>query len=145
MPANQTGMRPRKSKKRKLTKSEQMARVRSKNTRPELIFRKALWNAGLRYVLQPDLPGTPDLAIISRKIAIFVDGCFWHGCAQHYRMPTRNAEFWKLKIERNLRRDRRTDRDLAELGWITIRIWEHEISHDLAASVRRIERLVKSN
>ena len=84
-------MRPRKRKKRKLTKSEQMARVRSKDTEPEMVLRKALWKSGLRYRLRPGLPGTPDLAFVGRKVAIFVDGCFWHGCPEHYTCPVRKC------------------------------------------------------
>jgi DNA mismatch endonuclease (patch repair protein) len=129
-----------------MTKSEQMARVRSKDTAPEIVLRKALWKAGRRYRLRLKLlPGTPDLAFVSQKIAVFVDGCFWHGCPEHYTSPVRNAEFWKRKVERNMRRDRKADQDLAELGWIAIRIWEHEISQDLDAVVAKIERLTKDN
>src|ERR1043166_2278956 len=104
-------MRPRLRKKGKLTKSEQMARVRNKNTAPETMLRKALWSHGLRYRLRPKLPGTPDLAFPGAKVAVFVDGCFWHGCQVHYTKPVRNAEFWNKKLEVNLARDRRADEE----------------------------------
>ena len=136
-------MRPRKRKKRKLTKSEQMARVRNKDTEPEMVLRKALWKSGLRYRLRPGLPGTPDLAFFGRKVAIFVDGCFWHGCPEHYSCPVRNAAFWSRKIERNLCRDRKANQNLADLGWDVIRIWEHEIPQDLDSVVRRIRHMVQ--
>lgn len=136
-------MRPRKTKHGTLSKSEQMARVRSKNTAPEMTLRKALWRSGLRYRLRPNLPGTPDLAFVASRIAVFVDGCFWHGCPEHYTRPVRNADFWKLKLDRNVRRDRKADRGLSELEWTAIRIWEHEISENLDALVERMNRLVK--
>ena len=136
-------MRPRKHKKRKLTKSEQMARVRSKDTEPEMVLWKALWKSGLRYRLRLGLPGTPDLAFFGRKVAIFIDGCFWHSCPEHYTCPVQNAEFWSRKIERNLCRDRKANQNLADLGWSVIRIWEHEIPQDLDSVVRRIRHLVQ--
>lgn len=135
-------MRRRGIKKRKLTKSEQMARVRSKDTEPEITLRKALWRAGVRYRLRPTLPGTPDIAFLRQRIAIFVDGCFWHGCPEHYTRPVRNAEFWIGKVDRNVRRDRTADKRLSELGWKVVRVWEHEITQDVYAVVRRVRRLL---
>jgi len=135
-------MRPRKTKKRRLTKSEQMARVRSKDTHPEMQLRRALWMSGLRYRLRPDLPGTPDLAFVRSRIAVFVDGCFWHGCPAHYTRPVRNAQFWKDKVERNRTRDRRVDQALAALGWTSLRVWEHEVVQDVDAVVGRVRLLV---
>ena len=108
-----------------------------------MVLRKALWKSGLRYHLRPGLPGTPDLAFSGRKVAIFVDGCFWHGCPEHYTRPVRNAAFWSRKIERNLCRDRKANQNLADLGWGVIRIWEHEIPQDLDSVVRRIRYLVQ--
>ena len=108
-----------------------------------MVLRKALWESGLRYRLRLCLPGTPDLAFIGRKVAIFADGCFWHGCPEHYTCPVRNASFWRRKIKRNLSRDRKANQNLADLGWSVIRIWEHEIPQDLDSVVRRIQHLVK--
>lgn len=135
-------VRPRLSKTRKLTKSEQMARVRSKDTEPELILRKHLWRAGLRYRLRPRLPGTPDLAFPKKKIAVFVDGCFWHGCPVHYTRPATNSSFWREKLKRNRARDRRANRKLKKLGWTVLRTWEHELTEDVASVVARIRSLV---
>ena len=123
---------------RKLTKSEQMARVRSKNTGPELLLRRALWRCGLRYRLGVAVPGSPDLAFRKAKVAVFVDGCFWHACPKHYRAPIRNAAFWRRKIERNIARDRRIDLALAELGWSVVRIWEHDLKGDISSAVQRV-------
>lgn len=135
-------MRPRKLKSRSLTKSEQMARVRSKDTAPELTLRQALWQHGLRYRLRPRLPGTPDLCFVSSRVAVFVDGCFWHGCPQHYSAPVRNAAFWSRKVERNLERDRRTQAALEADGWTVLRVWEHEVKSDLAGVVATIATLL---
>ncbi len=135
-------MRPRKTKTRKLTKSEQMARVRSKDTAPELVLRRALWSAGLRYRLGQRLPGSPDLAFVGPRIAVFVDGCFWHGCPEHYTRPVRNSDFWAKKLERNVRRDRQADESLRSMGWTSIRVWEHEIVEDVGEVVLRIQALM---
>ncbi len=126
----------------KLSKSEQMARVRSKNTDSELALRRAVWKEGLRYRLHTRLPGTPDIAFPGARVAVFVDGCFWHGCPEHYTRPVRNAEFWRAKLKRNQARDKRVDRELDVAGWLVVRIWEHELRDDLNACVRRVRRAV---
>lgn len=110
-----------------LTKSEQMARVRSKNTAAEVQLRRALWGAGLRYRLHVRLPGTPDIAFIGPRVAVFVDGCFWHGCPLHYTSPANNAEFWASKLRRNVARDRAADSALVANGWTPVRVWAHEL------------------
>lgn len=120
-----------------------MAKVRSQDTTPELRLRSALWKSGMRYRLRPDLPGTPDIALPFLNIALFVDGCFWHGCPEHYTKPVRNANFWRQKLNRNVRRDMLANQSLAELGWTVIRIWEHEVAQHLDAVVGRIKRLAK--
>jgi DNA mismatch endonuclease (patch repair protein) len=76
---------------------------------------------------QQKLPGRPDFSFRKEKVAIFVDGCFWHGCPQHYRLPQSNVEFWEAKITRNRRRDRRDTRALKARGWRVVRIWEHDL------------------
>jgi DNA mismatch endonuclease (patch repair protein) len=110
-----------------MTKSEQMARVRSTETGPEVALRRSLWHAGARYRVRPRLPGTPDLAFMAARMAVFVDGCFWHGCPSHYREPITNADFWKAKLARNVRRDAAVDAELARMGWTVLRVWEHEL------------------
>lgn len=121
-----------------LDKSEQMARVRSRNTDPELNLRHALWRLGLRYRLHPRLPGSPDLCLPRFRAVVFVDGCFWHGCQEHYVAPRRNADFWRQKLERNQERDRRVDAELGELGWYVIRVWEHEITRSPIQAAQRV-------
>lgn len=138
----ETGGRPRLYKGRKLTKSEQMARVRNKNTEPETALRRALWQIGLRFRVRSNLPGTPDLVFVGAKIAVFVDGCFWHGCPIHYTEPIKNAEFWRSKLLRNLERDRRVNEELERLGWLVVRIWEHELTQGMNLAVQNLRKVV---
>jgi len=123
-------------------RSRLMARVRRANTEPEFILRQALFRAGLRYRLKTKvrLPARPDLLFPRVRVAVFVDGCFWHGCPIHGTWPKRNKEFWAKKIIRNRERDLATDRALRALGWYPIRIWQHAISKGTARSVNRIKR-----
>lgn len=103
---------------------------RSRDTRPEVAIRSAVHRRGMRYrVASRPLPGlrrTADLVFSSERVAVFVDGCFWHGCALHCRLPKSNAEYWTAKVARNLTRDRETDQTLRRAGWIVIRVWEHD-------------------
>ena len=111
-----------------LSKSQQMARIRSKDTKPEIVLRKALWAKGLRYrVNHPRLPGKPDVAILGPRVCVFLDGCFWHGCPDHYVFPRSRQEYWSQKLLRNVQRDRNQTRELEDLGWTVLRIWEHEL------------------
>ena len=111
----------------------------TKDTAPELAIRKLLHTAGLRYrvnhLVLPKLRRRADIAFTRRKVAVFVDGCFWHGCADHGTQPKTNAEWWSEKLAKNVTRDRETDRLLGEAGWIVLRIWEHE---DLEEASKRI-------
>jgi DNA mismatch endonuclease (patch repair protein) len=135
--AAQGQVRPRRQR-RLLTKSEQMARVKSRDTGLEMQVRRRLWAAGARYRVRPMLPGTPDLAFQRAHVAVFVDGCFWHGCPDHYRAPATNVAYWKHKLERNLSLDRRVELTLTEGGWSVVRIWEHEIKSDPSSVVNRL-------
>lgn len=119
-----------------------MARIRARDTAPEVATRRALWAAGLRYRLRPDLPGTPDLAFVGARLAVFVDGCFWHGCPQHYSFPATRQAFWAAKLRRNVDRDGAVDAGLGALGWTSLRLWEHDLV-DLAAAVRRVRALLR--
>ena len=107
-------------------------------------MRKALWSRGLRYRVRPALPGTPDLAFIRSRVAVFVDGCFWHKCPEHYREPVTNVEFWRRKVTRNIARDVRVGRELADLGWSVTRIWEHEAVSNLQEATNRVVLTVES-
>jgi DNA mismatch endonuclease, patch repair protein len=119
--------------------TSQMARIRGKDTSPEVILRRALWLKGFRYRIRHRIVGTPDVAFCRSKIAVFVDGCFWHGCPEHYRRPPSNRDYWDKKLERNKRRDERVDGELTAQGWIVIRVWEHDVLQDVVTVVKRIE------
>lgn len=103
---------------------------KGRDTKPELAIRRAVHAAGLRYrVGMRPLPGvrrTADLVFTRAKVAVFVDGCFWHGCPDHYSAPATNRDYWSDKVRRNRERDVETDRLLAESGWQVVRLWEHE-------------------
>lgn len=122
-----------------LTRSENMSRIRGKATSPERIIRRRLWAAGLRYRLQARTPGgRADLVVPGRKLAIFIDGCFWHGCPEHYVRPRSRNEFWDAKLAENVSRDRRQTLLLDTLGWRVVRAWEHEVHEALEDVVVRI-------
>jgi DNA mismatch endonuclease (patch repair protein) len=107
-----------------------MARVRQRGTDVEIELRRALHALGLRYRLQVPQLRKPrrivDIVFIGARVAVFVDGCFWHGCPLHATWPKENAGFWRAKIEANRARDADTTRRLRELGWEVIRVWSHE-------------------
>jgi DNA mismatch endonuclease (patch repair protein) len=107
-----------------------MSRIRSRNTKPELIVRKHLFSHGYRYrINQKRLPGSPDIVLKKYKTIIFINGCFWHGHegCKHYVLPKSNTEFWKNKINRNKERDTRQRTLLRKLGWHIIIIWECQL------------------
>jgi DNA mismatch endonuclease (patch repair protein) len=113
---------------RQLSRSENMSRIRSRCTRPEMRLRKALWREGLRYRLKFDLPGRPDLTFVAPKVAIFVDGCFWHGCPLHYSAPSSRQQFWARKLRCNVERDLAVDNRLANMGWHPLHVWQHSLN-----------------
>lgn len=115
-----------------------MSSVRGTNTKPELLLRKALWRKGLRYRLKSELPGKPDIVLARYKIAIFVDGCFWHNCPAHGSLPETNKSFWEKKIARNVERDHQVNALLEQNGWLVIRIWEHEIKQSIEKVIEKI-------
>lgn len=119
-----------------------MSAQRRSDTAPELALRHALHRLGLRYRLhRRDLPGTPDIVFVTTRVAVFVDGCFWHGCPQHAVSPKANADWWDAKLRRNRERDREKDAGLEELGWLAVHVWEHE---NMAEAALDIEALVRS-
>ncbi|MCO1658904.1 very short patch repair endonuclease [Pseudonocardia humida] len=111
--------------------SRRLGQQRRSGTRPELELRQALWKLGLRYRVDaplalPKVRRRADVLFLGARIAVFVDGCFWHACPQHGTRPKSNAEWWTDKLDRNVQRDRDTDRLLREAGWVSVRVWEHE-------------------
>lgn len=121
-----------------------MRRIRSRDTSPELALRRALHASGLRYSLRRKLPGSPDVVFVRARVAVFVDGCFWHGCPAHCRRPAGNRAYWEAKIERNMARDERVTRELRAAGWRTVRLWEHQVKADPARCAARVARQVRA-
>ncbi|MEU3740292.1 very short patch repair endonuclease [Streptomyces sp. NPDC032198] len=116
-----------------------MQAIRSRDTKPERLIRRLLHSQGLRYrVAAKPLPGlrrTADIVFRPAKLAVFVDGCYWHGCPQHYVPPKTNSGYWSDKVTRNVTRDRDTDERLREAGWTVLRFWEHESPDDCALTI----------
>jgi DNA mismatch endonuclease (patch repair protein) len=120
-----------------------MANIKGKNTGPEMRLRKTLWKAGYRYTLHARLPGRPDILFVSARVAVFVDGCFWHRCPQHMTQPKTNVQFWSLRLDGNVRRDQRANLELRRLGYKVLRFWEHEVENGPQSVLRRVERTLK--
>ena len=122
-----------------------MSRQASRDTTPEMAVRRLLHASGYRYRLHTRVPGMPrrtiDIAFGNLKIAVFLDGCFWHGCPQHATRPKSNADWWRTKLDRNMARDLETTRQLTDTGWTVLRFWEHEdpavITDQVAGAVTR--------
>lgn len=129
----------------KLTEEQRhrnMAAIRGKDTKPELLVRKFLFSRGFRYRLNhPRLPGHPDIVLRKYRTVIFVNGCFWHGHenCRYFRLPKTNVDFWKNKIERNRERDKEEQHRLAEMGWHCVTVWECQLKPKVRA--RTLESL----
>jgi DNA mismatch endonuclease, patch repair protein len=130
----------------KAERSRQMGRVKgtgNRSTEIKLIqifcqMRIKGWRRGNH------LPGSPDFTFRNERVVVFVDGCFWHGCAEHYTVPVTNAEFWRDKRLANIARDRRVDAALRQLGWRVVRIWEHDLrTKQVTGLVRRLRRVFR--
>jgi DNA mismatch endonuclease (patch repair protein) len=118
-----------------------MQRLRARDTTPEQKMRSALHRQGLRFRKHyRALPGSPDIVFSTARVAVFVDGCFWHLCPRHAVYPKHNAHWWKAKLLQNAERDRRNDRLLRLMRWRPVRVWEHE---NVEEAARRIEKLVR--
>ncbi|WP_104435860.1 DNA mismatch endonuclease Vsr [Kineococcus xinjiangensis] len=121
-------------------RSRNLAAIRRKDTKPEIRLRSALHRRGRRFLkdLRLDLPGgrvRPDIVFTRHRIAVFVDGCFWHVCPLHGREPTNNEWYWTPKLRRNVERDRRNDDVLSAAGWAVIRVWEHQTIDEAVALI----------
>lgn len=112
----------------KRKRSKIMSAIRSKNTKPELALRKALWALGLRYRIHYDKEKI-DIAFPSKKVAIFVDGCFWHGCPKHSHIPKSNQKYWVPKLKSNKERAISKDERLRNRGWKVLHFWEHDMNN----------------
>ncbi len=119
-----------------------MSQIRGKDTKPETMLRKALWSLGFRHRKMSDLAGKPDIVYPYLKTVIFVDGCFWHKCPEHYRPPKTRADFWEKKISENVERDTKNNTLLQAQGWLVLRVWEHDIKQSLPECVGYIESIL---
>lgn len=119
--------------------SAAMSRMPRRNTVPETRLRRVLHADGLRFRIGVGtLPGRPDIVFTRARIAVFVDGCYWHQCPEHSSLPKNNRAWWEAKFAGNLERDRRNDQLLEREGWLVVHVWEHE---DVSDASERIERL----
>lgn len=124
-------------------RSALMGRIRGKDTLPELALRRAAWALGLRYRLHWKIARTkPDMVFVGARLAVFVDGCFWHCCPLHSAMPKNNREFWAQKLKRNCERDAENTHRLVAEGWQVLRLWEHEIEASPANCAQRIAAML---
>ncbi len=124
----------------KEVRSRVMSNIKSKNTKPEVLLRKCLWNQGYRgyRIHNKTLPGKPDIVFKKQKIAIFIDGCFWHKCPLDFQTPKTNTKYWIRKIEINVERDKKVNEELRREGWIVVRIWEHVVKKDPQNAIDKI-------
>lgn len=118
-----------------------MSKIRRRDTRLELRVRRELHRRGLRFrVDYGPAPGRPDIALTRAKVAVFLDGCFWHGCPLHGTWPKSNADWWKAKIGRNVERDARVREQLENAGWLVLRYWAHDDVDDICDEVEDVWR-----
>ena len=125
----------------KKKRSEIMSKIRSKDTKIEILFRKALWKSGFRYRKNSSKYfGKPDIVLPKYKTVIFIDSCFWHNCPKHGYLPKSNLRYWRKKIERNKERDKEVSKHYKKQNWKIFRIWEHEIKKNSAKTILNIEK-----
>lgn len=124
-----------------------MAAIRAKDTKPELALRAALRRAGATgYRLhRKEIPGRPDAAFIRWKVAVFVDGVFWHGHPDHWNPEKASSDYWRDKIARNIERDRAADNALRDMGWTVVRMWDKEVRADIDGCVRAVMEALAAN
>lgn len=122
-----------------LTRSQIMSRVKDKNSKAEMALRSALHAEGLRFRIHRRIEGvTVDIVFPGPRVAVFVDGCFWHGCPNHATFPKSNQKYWLPKLAENKKRDEKQTKHLQESGWRVIRVWEHDCSPPAANVVSQI-------
>ena len=123
-------------------RSRNMAAIRSKGTKPEERLGVLLRTMFPRrkIVQHPEATGKPDYLVPSLKLMVFADGCYWHGCPQHGRVPEDNRAYWAPKLERNKTRDRRVKRELRKQGWVVVRVWDHDLRGEMTAARGKIKR-----
>nr|WP_255567587.1 DNA mismatch endonuclease Vsr [Corynebacterium sp. TAE3-ERU16] len=126
------------------TVTRQMKKMPRRGSGPELRLRRELFRRGLRFrVNVGGLPGSPDIVFTAARIAVFVDGCFWHGCPIHATSPKNNRRWWEEKIAANRERDRRKDLELERLGWTSLHYWEHDDTEEIADEIEWLWRQLR--
>lgn len=127
----------------KKKRSQIMTKIKAKNTKIEILFMKALRKKRIHYTGYPGkVPGHPDLVLKDKKIAVFVDGCFWHKCPKCYTEPQSNLEYWRKKIEYNVRKDRKVNKELRSSGWTVFRVWEHDINQNIDTCINKLKKKI---
>ena len=128
--------------------SKVMSSNKPKNSKPETLIRKGLWGIGLRgyRIHYKAVEGKPDIAFVSKRVAIFVHGCYWHRCPYcKLKLPKHNIAFWKQKFERNIKRDKAKSKHLKRMNWEVITLWECEIHADLDKCLQKINNILETN
>lgn len=123
-------------------RSEVMSRIRKYDSRPERLVREQLERAGIAFETYPRMPGSPDIVIPTAQVAVFVNGCYWHGCPKHYRPAKSRIDYWHPKILGNKARDRSNARILRKLGWSVVSLWECAVTNDPSKATARVARRV---
>ncbi|MHB8632765.1 MAG: very short patch repair endonuclease [Thermoplasmatota archaeon] len=125
-------------------RSRIMSHVRGKNTAPEMALRRALHARGIRFrVHNRNVPGTPDISHSGARVAVFVDGCFWHGCPTHYRAPTSRKRFWARKLAYNTDLRRRVRNRLEASDWVLVELWECKVRDEVGRLARHVGALIR--
>jgi len=121
-----------------------MSKIRSKDTKIEILFRKVLWKKGFRYRKNSSKYfGKPDLVLPKYKTVIFIDSCFWHNCPKHGYLPKSNLKYWRKKIERNKERDKEVKKHYKKISWKIFRVWEHDIIKQQSIIINKLSKLLK--
>lgn len=129
----------------KKQRSFNMSKIKSRNTALEIMFRKYLWKKGIRgYRIKNKIIGKPDLYFPLKRIAVFIDGCFWHKCPVDYKNPKSNTQFWNKKISENIVRDKKVIKILKKQNIKVLRFWEHEVEENIEISLIRLNKLTKN-
>lgn len=122
-----------------------MRAVKSKDSKMEQVIRQELQSKGLEYQTNvKELAGKPDIVFENKKVAVFLDSCFWHGCKDHCRLPQTNRDYWEAKIAKNIERDARINRLYEERGWKVLRFWEHDLKANLSSIISKIEEAAQN-
>jgi len=124
-------------------RSKCMSNIKGKDTSIEVALRSQLWCRGLRFRKHYKIIGRPDIVFVSARVAVFIDGCFWHRCPAHFIQPKNNDVFWLNKISRNVARDELVNAELKTMGWNVLRFWEHELEDNLNKVASSIEKTVQ--